>query len=109
MVLDELNTFFPYLMDRKKGPSINTTVYIFQDIPPLEYCSHIWGNTHLTTLILLDSIKRRTIKLINNPVLSTNLPSFSNVRADGDIFLSLVDSQVLLYLEPDDSRIFLTK
>ena len=53
----------------------------------MEYCSHIWEAAPPSTLRFLDSIQRKAIGLINDPVLTGRLPSLAHRRDVGDLSL----------------------
>ena len=61
------------------------TLYVSQIRPCLEYCSHVWGAVPPSTLSILDSIQRKAIRLIDDPVLTGRLPSLAHRRAVGDL------------------------
>nr|CAH7725923.1 unnamed protein product [Callosobruchus chinensis] len=69
------------------SPSNLLTLYKAQIRPSLEYCSHIWGATAPTTLSILDTVQRRAIRLIGDPVLTCRLQPLSHRRAVGDLSL----------------------
>ena len=74
--------------DRQYFSSSNLfTLYKAQIRPCLEYCSHIWGAAPPTTLKILDSIQRRSIRLINDPTLTATLPILAHRLAVGDLSL----------------------
>ena len=63
------------------------TLYVSQIRPCLEYCSHVWGAAPPSTLSILDSIQKRAIRLIDDPVLAGRLPTLAHRRAVGDLSL----------------------
>ena len=63
------------------------TLYVSQIRPCLEYCSHMWGAAPPSTLSVFDSIQRKAIRLIDDPVLTGRLPSLAHRRAVGDLSL----------------------
>ena len=46
----------------------------------MEYCSHVWGAAPPSTLSILDSIERKAIRLIDDPVLTERLSSLAHRR-----------------------------
>ena len=63
------------------------TLYVSQTRPCLEYRSHVWGAAPPSTLSILDSIQRKAIRLIDDPVLTGRLPSLAHRRAVGGLSL----------------------
>ena len=49
--------------------------------------SHFWGAAPPSTLSILDSIQKRAIRLIDDPVLAGRLPTLAHRRAVGDLSL----------------------
>nr|CAH7747817.1 unnamed protein product [Callosobruchus chinensis] len=78
-----------YLFRARKyfSPSKLLTLYKAQIRPSLEYCSHIWGAAAATTLSIFDAVKRRAIRLIDDPALTCHLQPLSHQRAVGDLLL----------------------
>jgi len=73
---------------RRYFSSLNLyTLYVSQIRPCLEYCSHVWGAAPPSTLSILDSIQRKAIRLIDDPVLTGRLRSLAHRRAVGDLSL----------------------
>nr|CAH7740411.1 unnamed protein product [Callosobruchus chinensis] len=68
--------------DRNYFPPSNIliTLYKAQIRPCLEYCSHIWGDTAPPTLSLLDTVKRRAIRLIGDLALTASSNRFLTGR-----------------------------
>ncbi|CAH1164647.1 unnamed protein product [Phaedon cochleariae] len=62
-------------------------IYKAQIRPVLEYCSHIWGSAPKHTLMLLDSIQRRAIRLVGDATLTHSLTSLEHRRKVGDLSL----------------------
>ncbi|CAG9814285.1 unnamed protein product [Phaedon cochleariae] len=62
-------------------------IYKAQIRPVLEYCSHIWGSAPKHTLMLLDSIQRRAIRLVSDATLTHSLTSLEHRRKVGDLSL----------------------
>nr|CAI5868957.1 unnamed protein product [Callosobruchus analis] len=48
--------------------------------PSLEYCSHVWGCASKHSLKLLDSIKKRAVRLYDTPILTKDLHSLEHRR-----------------------------
>nr|CAH7761318.1 unnamed protein product [Callosobruchus chinensis] len=78
-----------YLFRARKyfSPSNLLTLHNAQIRPSLEYCSHIWGAAGPTTLSILDSVQRRTIRLIGDPPLTCHLQPLSHRHAVGELSL----------------------
>ena len=75
---------------RRYFSSLNLyTLYVSQIRPCLEYYSYIWRAAPPSTLSILDSIQRKAIRLIDDPVLTGRLPSLAHRRrrAVGDLSL----------------------
>ena len=53
--------------------------------PSLGYCSHVWGGAPKSTLCLLDKVRSKAIRLINNPNLTKSLQPLSHRRLVGDL------------------------
>ena len=71
---------------RRYFSSLNLyTLYASQIRPCLEYFSYLWGAEPSSTLSILDSIQRKAIRLIYDPVLIERLPSLAH--RCGDFFL----------------------
>ncbi|CAG9813194.1 unnamed protein product [Phaedon cochleariae] len=62
-------------------------IYKAQIRPVLEYCSHIWGSAPKHTLMLLDSIQRRVIRLVGDAILTHSLTSLEHRRKVGNLSL----------------------
>ena len=64
----------------------------------------MWGAAPPSTLSILDSIQRKAIRLIDDPVLTGRLPSLAHRRAVGDLSLfyryPLVLGRVGFYYSP---------
>ena len=56
-----------------------------QILPSLEYCSHVWGGAPKSTLVLLDKIQSKAIRLINNPNLIKLLQPLSHCHLVRDL------------------------
>ena len=61
------------------------TIYRSQIRPSLEYCSHVWGGAPKSTLVLLDKIQSKAIRLINNPNLIKSLQPLSHCHLVRDL------------------------
>ena len=75
-------------LSRARGyfsPSQLLTIYKFQICPSLEYCSHVWGGAPKSSLHLLDRVKSKAIRLINNLNLTNSLQSLSHCRLVADL------------------------
>ena len=75
-------------LSRARGyfsPSQLLTIYNSQIRPSLEYCSHVWGGAPKSSLHLLDRVKSKAIRLINNPNITNSLQSLSHRRLFADI------------------------
>ena len=59
------------------SPSQLLTIYKFQIRPSLEYCSHVWGGAPKSSLHLHDKVQSKTIRIINNPTLTSSLQTLS--------------------------------
>ncbi len=68
-------------------PSQLLTLYKAQIRPTMEYCSHIWSAAPKHTLMLLNTVQKRAIKLINDPALTRNLDGLEHRRSVGDLSL----------------------
>ncbi|CAH1154470.1 unnamed protein product [Phaedon cochleariae] len=64
-------------------------IYKAQIRPVLEYCSHVWGSAPKHTLMLLDSIQRRAIRLEGDATLTNSLTPLEDQRKVGDPLLSI--------------------
>lgn len=62
-------------------------LYKAQVRPAMEYCSHAWGSAPKHSLLLLDSIQKRAVRLIDDPTLTANLHSLDHRRKVGDLCL----------------------
>ena len=62
------------------------TIYKHQIPSCLEYCSHVWVCASKSFLFLLDKVRSKVIRLINNPNLANFLQSLSHLVADLSIF-----------------------
>ena len=67
------------------SPSQLLTIYKSQIRPSLEHCSHVWGGAPKSSLNLLDRLKSKAIRLINNPHLTNSLQSLSHRRLVADL------------------------
>nr|CAH7741724.1 unnamed protein product [Callosobruchus chinensis] len=78
-----------YLFRARKyfSPSNLLMLYKAQIRPSPEYCSHIWGAAAPTTLSILDTVQRSTIRLIGDPALTGHRQPLSHRRAIGDLAL----------------------
>ena len=76
-------------LSRPRGffsPSQLLTIYKSQIRPSLEYCSHVWGGAPRSSLHLLDKVRSKAIRLINNPSLTKSLQSLSHRRLVADLY-----------------------
>ena len=69
------------------------TLYVSQIRPCLKYCSYVWRAAPPSTLGILDSIQRKAIRLIDDPVLTERLSSLAHRRAELT-FLSSTDISI---------------
>ena len=67
------------------SPSQLLTIYKHQICPSLKYCSHVWGGAPKSSLHLLDKVRSKVIRLINNPNLTNSLQSLSHRRLVADL------------------------
>ena len=75
-------------LSRARGyfsPTQLLTIYKFQIRPSLEYCSHIWGGAPKPSLLLLDKVQSKAIRLINNPNITNSLQSHSHRHLVADL------------------------
>ena len=99
-------------LSRARGyfsPSQLITIYKSKIRPSLEYCSHIWDGAPKSSLHLLDRVKFKAIRLINNLNLINSLQSLSHRRlvADLSIFYRYFHghcSQEIMNIIPDPVR-----
>jgi len=68
-------------------PSQRLTLYKSQIRPVLEYCSHVFAGAPDNSLKILDGIQRKAIRLIDDPILTTNLQSLAHCQAVGSLSL----------------------
>ena len=68
------------------SPSQLLSIYKSQICPSLEYCSHVCGGAHKSSLHLLDRVQSKAIRLINNPNLTNSLQSLSLIAVLLQIF-----------------------
>jgi len=78
-------------LSRARGyfsPPQQLTIYKSQIWPSIVYCSFVWGGAPKSSLHLLDKVKSKGIRLINNPALTNSLQSLSHrcLVADLSIF-----------------------
>ena len=59
-------------------PSQLLTLYKAQFHPCLEYGSHLWRGASKHSLVTLDAIQKRAIKLIGDPALTNSLDSLDH-------------------------------
>nr|CAH7739014.1 unnamed protein product [Callosobruchus chinensis] len=86
-----------YLFRARKyfSPSNFLTLYNAQIRPRLEYCSHIWGASAPTTLLTLDAVQRRAIRLIGDPALISHLQPPPHRRGAGVLLVTSHSSTVI--------------
>jgi len=68
-------------LSRARGyfsPPQQLTIYKSQIWPSIVYCSFVWGGAPKSSLHLLDKVKSKGIRLINNPALTNSLQSLSH-------------------------------
>ncbi|CAH1115976.1 unnamed protein product [Phaedon cochleariae] len=72
-----------------KPPEIRKllTIYKAQIRPVLDYCSHIWSAAPKHTLELIESVPKRTIRLVGDASLTNSLTPLEHRRQVGDLAL----------------------